>query len=38
MSLNWDLSPRSALQFGYDQFVGQHQQSGMGTLSYRLNF
>ncbi len=38
MSLDWDMSSRSALQFGYDQFVGQHQRSAMGTLSYRLDF
>jgi hypothetical protein len=38
MSLNWDISGRSALRFGYDQFMGQYQHSAMGTLSYRLQF
>jgi uncharacterized protein with beta-barrel porin domain len=38
MRLDWNLSPRSAVQLGYNYFSGQYQRSGMGMVSYRLAF
>jgi len=36
MSVDWNLSRRSAVKFGYNYFSGQYQRSSMGMLSYRL--
>ncbi|RAO77490.1 autotransporter domain-containing protein [Dyella jiangningensis] len=38
LTLDWAASARSHLQFGMDQYFGQHDQGLMGTLSYRLDF
>jgi len=37
-SLAWTASPRSALQLGYDQYLGQRDRGRMATLDYRLSF
>jgi outer membrane autotransporter protein len=38
LTLDWAMSARSNLQFGMDQYFGQHDQGLMGSLNYRLNF
>ncbi|WP_430388770.1 S8 family serine peptidase [Dyella sp. 20L07] len=38
LTLDWTMSARSNLQFGMDQYFGQHGQGMMGMLNYRLSF
>ncbi|WP_158883663.1 autotransporter serine protease [Rhodanobacter sp. L36] len=37
-TLNWSMTPRASLQIGYDQYVGQGQESKMGTASFNWSF
>jgi len=37
-TLNWSMSPRASLQIGYDQYVGQGQESKMGTANFSWAF
>ncbi|WP_426688496.1 S8 family serine peptidase [Rhodanobacter ginsengiterrae] len=37
-TLDWKMTPRASLQFGYDQDMGQRQQAKMATASFRLDF
>jgi autotransporter-associated beta strand protein len=38
LTLDWAMSARSNLQFGMDQYFGQHGQGTMGMLNYSLRF
>ncbi|MGH8160157.1 MAG: S8 family serine peptidase [Rhodanobacter sp.] len=38
MLLNWNFSPKSSLQLGYEKDYDQYQDGSMATISYRLTF
>lgn len=37
-SLDWQMTPRASLQFGYDRYTGQHQQAQMATANFSWKF
>jgi autotransporter-associated beta strand protein len=37
-SLDWNMTPRTSLQLGYDQYFGQNQQAKMATLNFSWAF
>ena len=37
-ALDWSITPRASLQFGYDQYLGQRQQARMATASFNWSF
>jgi len=37
-TLDWRMTPRTSLQLGYDQYLGQRQQAKMATASFRMDF
>ena len=37
-TLNWKMTPRASLQFGYDRYTGQRQQAQMTTANFSWTF
>jgi uncharacterized protein with beta-barrel porin domain len=37
-SLNWSMSPRASVQVGLDEYLGQGQESKMGTANFNWTF
>jgi autotransporter-associated beta strand protein len=37
-TLNWSMSPRASLQIGYDEYLGQGQESKMATANFSWAF
>jgi autotransporter-associated beta strand protein len=37
-TLDWQMSPRTSLQFGYDRYLGQHRQAQMATANFSWKF